>query len=163
VISHSSKVLSNGLTGALIVGFTKDGRPSILEEVVRLLAVEREHGEDVGGGHAISVELDTVAWNSLLLVRHSLNRIRNAQDAFLCSSKYASVRRVWVGNELNLCVGSHWMSHLQPIDWHAVTYGVVGKIHIVIEEACELVTNEEIFTLDVAANVPPDDHRLANG
>jgi len=33
----------------------------------------------------------------------------------------------------------------------------------VIEEACELVTNEEIFTLDVAANVPPDDLRLANG
>ena len=157
MISDSCKVLSNGFSGALIIWFTKNGRPSILKEVERLLAVEREHGEDVGGGHAISVELDTVAWNSLRLVRHSLNCIRNATDCFLSTSEYASVRRVWVGNELNLSVGTHWMGHLHPVDWHAVTNDVVGKIHILIEEAFKLVTNEEIFTLDVAQNVPPDD------
>ena len=98
-----------------------------------------------------------MAWNSLLLVRHSLNRIRDSQDAFFGSSKYTSVRRVRVGNELDLCVDSHWMSHLQPIDWHAVTNGIVGKVHIVVEEAFKLVTNKEIFTLDVAANVSPND------
>ena len=62
-----------------------------------------------------------------------------------------------MGNELDLCVDSHWMCHLQPIDWHAVTNGIVGKVHIVVEKADKLVTNKEILTLDVAQNVSPDD------
>ena len=162
MISHSSKVLSNGLTGALIVRLTKNGRPSILKEVERLLAIEREHGYDVGGGHAISVELHTVAWNSFLLVRHSLNRIRNSHDTVLSSSEDTSVRSVFVGNELDLRVDSHWMSHLQPSDRHRVTASVVGEVHIVIKEAFKFVTNKEILTLNVAQNVLPDDLRLAN-
>ena len=48
VISHSRKVLSNGVSSALIVRFTKYGCPSILEKVERLLTVKREHGEPVG-------------------------------------------------------------------------------------------------------------------
>ena len=48
VICHSGEVLANGLTRAHIVWLTKDGRPSVLKEVERLLAVEREHGENVG-------------------------------------------------------------------------------------------------------------------
>ena len=62
-----------------------------------------------------------------------------------------------MGNELDLGVGSDWMSHLQPSNGHAVTASVVGKIHIVIEEASELVTYEEIFALDVTQDILPDD------
>lgn len=75
MIRDGGEVLSNGLTGALIVGLTKNGRPPVLEEVIRLLTVEREHGNPISGRHAISVEFHTVAWNGFGLVRYGLNRL----------------------------------------------------------------------------------------
>ena len=157
VVRDDSKVLSNGLTGTLIVWLTKNGRPSILEEVERLLAIEGEHGENVSGGHAISVKLNAVAWSSFFLVRSDFNCLRNAQNAFSSTSEDTSVGRIFVGNELDLGVGSDWMSHLQPSNRHAVTADVVGEIHIVVEEANELVTYEEILALVITQDVLPDD------
>ena len=130
VISCCGDMLSKSFTRALVAWLTSNGRPSILKVVERLLAVEREHCVPVGGRHAISVELDTVAWNSFLSVRHSHSHFRNAHDAVLSSSEDASVRRVWMGNELDLRVDSHWTKHLPPMNWHTVTDGVVFNVHI---------------------------------
>ena len=130
VISHRGEVLSKGLTGALIYWLTHNGRPSVLKEVVRLLAVEGEHSVPVGGCHAISEELDTLAWNSFRFVRHSLSKFRNAHDAMLSSSEHTSVRRVLMGNELDLRVDSHWLNLLLPMNWIAVTDGVEDDVQI---------------------------------
>ena len=129
-ISCSGNMFSKGLSSALIHWLTYDSRPSVLKVVERLLAVKREHGVPVGGSHAISVELDTVAWNSFHFVRHSHSLFSNAHDAVLSSSEDASVRRGWMGNKLDLGVDSDWTKHLLPMNWHGVTDGVIFKIEI---------------------------------
>ena len=129
-ISCSGNMLSKGLSSALIHWLTHDSGPSVLKVVERLLAVKREHGVPVGGSHTVSVELDTVAWNSFHFVRHSHSLFSNAHDAVLSSSEDASVRRGWMGNELDLGVDSNWTKHLLPMNWHGVTDGVIFKIEI---------------------------------
>ena len=71
-----------------------------------------------------------MAWNSLLNVRHRLSHFRNAHDAVLSSSEDTSVRRVWMGNELDLGVDTYWTNHLLPMKRHAVTDGVVFNVDI---------------------------------
>ena len=58
-------MLTNGLTGALILHFSEDVRPTVLKEVERGLAVEGEHSEPVRRGHAVSEEFHAVAWGSV--------------------------------------------------------------------------------------------------
>ena len=62
-----------------------------------------------------------------------------------------------MGDELDLCVRSDWVSHLDSAYWHAVTDSVISKVHIMVEQAGQFWTDKEIFTLDVTQNVPPDD------
>ena len=68
-----------------------------------------------------------------------------------------------MGNELDLGVDTYWTNHLLPMKWHAVTDGVVFNVDIRVEETYKLVTNIEIFTLNIAQNVLPNNLRLANG
>ena len=65
MVGHFRQMLSNGLTGALILHFSEDVRPTVFEEIERGLAVEGEHGKPVRRGHAVSEELHAVAWSSV--------------------------------------------------------------------------------------------------
>lgn len=134
VISDSSQMLANGLSSADVVGFSKDGRPAVFEEVEGLVAVEREHGEPVGRVHAISEKFDTVAWNSLGLLWRCCDSLRDAHDAVLGTLEAASVGSVGVSDELNLGHGTDGMGHLDSILRHAVGNNVVRVVHILVEE-----------------------------
>ena len=73
MVSNGGEVLANGLTSALVVGFSQDRGPTVLEEVERCLAVKAEHSDPVGRVHAISQELHGVARDSLTDMGHSLD------------------------------------------------------------------------------------------
>ena len=91
VVSDLGQVLANGLSGAVIVHFFKNVRPSVLEEVERLLTVEMEHSYPVGRVHTISEELDAVAWVGLLHLWGCLCCVRYAHDTVLSSTEDTSI------------------------------------------------------------------------
>ena len=47
VVSHGGQVLHDSLSGTLVVGFSQDSGPSVLEEVEGLVSIKRKHGNPV--------------------------------------------------------------------------------------------------------------------
>ena len=92
---------SNRVATTFILRLSQNGRPSVLEEVPRGLAIKVEHCEDVGGGHTIAKELDTEARVSLLDLWGGLGRVRDSHDTVLDTFEHASVRLVWVRDNFN--------------------------------------------------------------
>jgi len=84
-------MLANSLSGTHVVWLSQDGRPSVLEEVERLLTVEMEHSYPVGRVHTISEELDAVAWVGLLHLWGCLCCVRYAHDTVLSSTEDTSI------------------------------------------------------------------------
>jgi len=64
-VGNFGQMLTDGLSSALVVHFSKDVGPSVTEEVEGRLSVEGEHSEPVSGRHTVSEELHSVAWGSL--------------------------------------------------------------------------------------------------
>ena len=61
VVGSFGQLLTNCVSCALVDRLIQMCRPPILEIVERWLPVEREHGDGVGGVHAVSQELDAEA------------------------------------------------------------------------------------------------------
>lgn len=101
MVSHGGQMLSNRVAGANIIRLAQNGRPSVLEEVPRGLAIKVEHCEDVSGGHTIAKPLDTKARVSLLDRWGGLSRVRDSHDTMLDTFEHASVRLVWVSDNFN--------------------------------------------------------------
>mmetsp|Transcript_35266 Transcript_35266/g.43130 ORF Transcript_35266/g.43130 Transcript_35266/m.43130 type:complete len:289 (-) Transcript_35266:180-1046(-) len=163
MVSHGSQVLADGAAGALVVRLAEDGRPTVLKEVPRRLSIEVEHGEDVGGGHAVTEELDTEAGVGLLHSRGGLGRIRDAHHTVLHTLEHTRVRLVGVRNNLDLGHGAHGVSLLQSILRHGVSDHVVSQVHVLVEQGSELVASVEALTSRVLEHLSPDELILADG
>lgn len=163
VISDGRKVLHDSIPGALVVGLSQNGRPSVLEEVKGFVAVEGEHGEPIGRAHAISEPLDAVSWHSLGDLWSRRNGVRDAHETVLGASEDTGVGRVGVRDVLYLGHSAHGMRHFDPLFRHAVRNCVVRVVHILIEKGLELRTTEEQFSSLVHEDVLPKLLLLADG
>ena len=101
MIGNLGQMLSNGLSGAVVVHLLEDVGPSVFEEVERWLSIEGEHGEPIGGGHAVSKELHTVTGSCLGIFWSRLGKLRNPHNGVLAASEDAGVRGVMRGDELH--------------------------------------------------------------
>ena len=88
--------------------------------------------------------------------------LRDTHDSVLSSSKDASVWRVRVSLELDLCDDTDRVGHLHSVVWHAIRHCVVGQIHILVEKALQFGADEELFSLTVFKAISPDNLRLAD-
>jgi len=130
VIGDLRQVLANGFPGALVIGLSQDGRPSILEEVEGFLTVEGEHLNDVGRIHSISEELDSVTWCSLGIFWGRLECLCDSQKSVLGTTENTSVGSIRVRDQLDLGVSTHGMGPLHTSWWHHVANIVVAQIHV---------------------------------
>lgn len=156
MVSNLSQVLSNRLSRAVVVHFLEDVRPSISEEVEGWLSIECKHGEPVCGGHAVSEELDTVAWGSFGSLRGGQGELRNSLNDVLAATEDASVWGVMSGDELKQSRDTTRMGSLNSSDGHSISNGVESEVHVLLKEGLELVANKEplwsIITIDSLPN-----------
>ena len=163
VVCDLGQVLSNGLTGAVVVHFFEDVRPAVPEEVEGRLTVEGKHGKPISGGHAIAEELNTVAWGGLGGLGSRLRELRDSHDAMLAASEDTSVGSVVSRDELNQCAGASWMGFLDSALGHRVRDRVERHVHILVEETLELVANKESLRRMVTVDALPDEVLFADG
>ena len=163
MVGHFRQMLTNGLTGALILHFSEDVRPTVLKEVEGGLAVERKHGKPVSGGHAVSEEFHAVTWSSVGHRGLSLSELRNSHDSVLAASEDASVRLVWRCNELHQSSRANWVRSLDSSNGHGVGDGVEREVHVLLEEALELGSDKEFLGSAVLNDILPDNLLLAVG
>ena len=163
MVGHFRQMLTNGLTGALILHFSEDVRPTVLKEVEGGLAVERKHGKPVSGGHAVSEEFHAVTWSSVGHSWLSLSELRNSHDSVLAASEDASVRLVWRCNELHQSSRANWVRSLDSSNGHGVGDGVEREVHVLLEEALELGSDKEFLGSAVLNDILPDNLLLAVG
>jgi len=163
MVGHFRQMLSNGLTGALILHFSEDVRPTVLKEVEGGLAVERKHGKPVSGGHAVSEEFHAVTWSSVGHNWLSLRELGNSHDSVLAASEDASVWGVWRCNELHQSSRANWMRSLDSSNGHGVRDGVEREVHVLLEEALELGSDVEWLGSAVLNDILPDNLLLAVG
>ena len=163
MVGHFRQMLTNGLTGALILHFSEDVRPTVLKEVEGGLAVERKHDKPVSGGHAVSEEFHAVTWSSVGHRGLSLSELRNSHDSVLAASEDASVRLVWHCNELHQSSRANWVRSLDSSNGHGVGDGVEREVHVLLEEALELGSDKEFLGSAVLNDIFPDNLLLAVG
>jgi len=163
MVRHLVQVLANGLSGARVLHLTKDVRPSVLEEVEGGLSIEGEHSEPVSGSHTVSKELHAVAWGSVSHLWHSSGELGDSHDGVLAALEDTRVGGVVGRNELHKRSGTDGMGSLFPARWHGVRDTVEGQVHILLEEAIEFLTNEELLGGSVFKDVSPDHLLLAVG
>jgi len=162
VVGDRGDVLSDSVTSTLVEGLTWAGRPSVLEEVERVLTVEVEHSKPVCACHAVTQKLDTVTRCSLADegVRHG--SIRNAHDDVLGTLERSSVRRVGVSNELHLGHETDGVRNLLSAFGHGVTAGIEADVHIGLEERAEFTAGEEPLLSAIRESSLPNDVLLAD-
>lgn len=163
MVSDGGQVLADGVAGADVVRLAQDGRPTVLEEVPGALAVEVEHGKDVGGGHAVTEELDSEARVGLLDRRGGLGGIRDSHDSVLDTLKHTSVGLVGVRDDLNLGVDADRVSLLDSVNGHGVGDDIVGEVHVLVKQTGELEATIEALTSGVLEGLLPDEFLLADG
>ena len=163
MVCDLSQVLSDGLTGAVVVHFFEDVRPAVPEEVEGRLTVEGKHGKPISRGHAIAEELHTVAWGSLGGLRSRLRELRDSHDGMLAASEDTSVGSVVSGDELNQCADASWVGFLDSAHWHLIRDRVERQVHILIEESLELIANKESLRRVITVDALPDEFLFADG
>ena len=163
MVGHFRQMLSNGLTGALILHFSEDVRPTVFKEVEGGLTVERKHGKPVSGGHAVSKEFHAVTWSSVGHNWLSLRELGDSHDSVLAASEDASVWGVWRCNELHQSSRANWVRSLDSSNGHGVRDGVERKVHVLLEEALELGSDVEWLGSAVLNDILPDNLLLAVG
>ena len=163
MVGHFRQMLSNGLTGALILHFSEDVRPTVFKEVEGGLTVERKHGKPVSGGHAVSEEFHAVTWSSVWHNWLSLRELGDSHDSVLAASEDASVWGVWRCNELHQSSRANWVRSLDSSNGHGVRDGVERKVHVLLEEALELGSDVEWLGSAVLNDILPDNLLLAVG
>ena len=163
MVSDGGQVLADGVAGADVVRLTEDGRPTVLEEVPGGLTVEVEHGEDVGGVHAVTEELDAEARVGLLDLGGSLGGIRDSHDSVLDTLEHTSVGLVGMRDDLNLRVDADGVSLLDSVNGHGVGDDIVGEVHVLVKQTGELEASIEALTSGVLEGLLPDEFLLADG
>ena len=163
MVSDGGQVLADGVAGADVVRLTEDGRPTVLEEVPGGLTVEVEHGEDVGGVHAVTEELDAEARVGLLDLGGSLGGIRDSHDSVLDTLEHTSVGLVGMRDDLNLRVDADGVSLLDSVNGHGVGDDIVGEVHVLVKQTGELKASIEALTSGVLEGLLPDEFLLADG
>jgi len=163
VSRYLSQVFTNRLSCAVVVHLSEDIGPSVPEEVEGGLAIEGKHSEPVCGSHSISEELHSVARSGLRCLGGRLRKLRDPTHSVLAASEDASVRSVESWDELQESSDTTGVCSLYPIDRHGVRDCVEGEVHILLEEALELLSNEESLRRVVPIDSFPDHLRLAVG
>ena len=156
-------MLSNGLTGALILHFSEDVRPTVFKEVEGGLTVERKHGKPISGGHAVSEEFHAVARSGLGDLGGCQSELRDSHDSVLASLEDSSVRSIVSGNELHEGGGASGVRSLDTAGRHRVGDVVERQVHVLLKEALELVTDKESFRSKVSVGISPDNLLFAVG
>ena len=75
----------------------------------------------------------------------------------------AGIWLVMLRDPLNLGGCTDWMGFFNSSYGHRISNYIVGKIHVLVEEAFELVTSEESLTARVLKSQAPDELFLALG
>ena len=79
----------------------------------------------------------------------------------LAASEDASIRGVVRRDELQLCDDASWMRLLDSAYWHGVRDYIERVVHVLLEEALELVTDEKSLGRLIHLNSLPNDVKLA--
>ena len=163
MVSNFIQVLANGVNSTFVAHLSKDVRPTVLEEVERGLSVEGEHGKPVSGSHAVSEELDSMTRCGVQDVRLSLSEFTDSHDTVLGALEHTSVGSVRLGNEFNQSGCADGMGTLYATSRHSVGDCVERQVHVLLEEALEFFSNEELLRSSVFDHISPDHLLLAVG
>ena len=82
-------------------------------------------------------------------------------NSMLAASEDASIRGVVRRDELQLCDDASWMRLLDSACWHGVRDYIERVVHVLLEEALELVTYEKSLGRPISQNPLPNDVKLA--
>ena len=162
-VGHFGQVLADGLSGALVVHLLEDVGPPVAEEVEGRLAVEGKHGEPVGRGHAVSEEFHAVAGSGLGDLGGRQSELRDSHDGVLAALEDSGVGGVVGGNELHEGGGASGVSPLNATGGRRVGDVVEGQVHVLLEEALELVAYKESLRSKVSVDISPDNLLFAVG
>ena len=98
MVRNLVQMLTNCLSGTVVVHLPQNIGPSVLEKVEGWLSVESKHCEPIGGGHAVSEEFDSVARCSLWSFRRRQRELRDSVNGVFASSENAGVGSVVCGD-----------------------------------------------------------------
>ena len=120
MVRNLSQVLTNSLSGTIVLHLSENVRPTVLKEVEGGLAVESKHGKPVGRVHSVSEKLDTMAWSGMRHYRLGLGELGDSHDTVLCTFEHTSVWLILRGNVLNKSSRTNWARPLYSTMGHGI-------------------------------------------
>ena len=104
-----------------------------------------------------------MAWGSLWVLGRGLGELGDSLNSVLAAAEDASVRGVVRWDEFKLGDSASWMRFLYSACGHGVRDYIERVIHVLLEEAHELVTDEKSLGRQISHTPLPHDVLLALG